>query len=129
LHLCTDVTTTESNLRGCGPCRALFRTRDFRLARRRLRHLRPFGEKTRCDLIRYPATPQLLHQCSIATLPRAVTRLDQRASEPFVVNDADRLKAIRCGDHVLFWISRGDESLDERTLTPWGARERTRSGL
>jgi hypothetical protein len=70
-----------------------------------------------------------LRQRPIAALSRTVARFNQRTREPLIINDADRFKSVGGSRDVRFRIARGDQSLDERALTPWGTRERTRSGL
>jgi hypothetical protein len=57
------------------------------------------------------ATPQLLQERTIATLPRPITRIEQRLSEPLVIYQADFNEARDRSTHMLFWVAGGDQAL------------------
>jgi hypothetical protein len=54
-----------------------------------------------------------LRQCTITTLSRAIARLNQRAREPLIINDADRFKSVGSGDHVFLWVPSSDQPLNQ----------------
>jgi hypothetical protein len=54
-----------------------------------------------------------LHQCTITTLSRTVTRFNQRTRETFIVNDANRFQPIRSGDHVVLRGPSSDQPLNQ----------------
>jgi hypothetical protein len=65
------------------------------------------------ELVIDAAAPQLLQERAIATLPRTVTRIEERLPKPFVINQADLNEARNCGAHMLFRVSGGDQTLFE----------------
>ena len=63
------------------------------------------------ELVVDAASLQLLQQRAIATLSRAVTRIEKRLPEPLVINQADLHEARNCGAHMFFRIASGNQAL------------------
>jgi hypothetical protein len=124
LRLLSGVVTTRANLGHRGPSRPLFCavlgtaasaivgvvppavTR--RTISGTLEWVRAFIKEALGDLIWDPPPPKLVEQRTIPPLPRAITRLNECSGEAFVVDEADRCKAIYCGKNKLRGVARGD---------------------
>jgi hypothetical protein len=63
------------------------------------------------ELIINAASFQLLQERAIATLPRTVTRIEERLPEPLVINQADLNETRNRSAHMFFRVSGGDQAL------------------
>jgi hypothetical protein len=90
---------------------------------------RALCQQALCEIFINPTPLELLQERAIATLPRTVTRIEERLPKPFVINQADLNETCDSSTHMLFRVPGSYEALFKTPARARCAAERACSCL